>query len=52
MGMAGVLVAVGVLAAWLKSAMMLSARARAWESQLGLVSGLMLAAIGLIFFLG
>jgi nickel/cobalt exporter len=51
-GMAGVLVAVGVLAAWLNSAMMLSVRARAWESQLGLASGLMLAALGLVFFLG
>ncbi len=51
-GMAGVLVAVGILAASLKSAMMLSLRARAWESQLGLASGLMLAAIGLVFFLG
>jgi ABC-type nickel/cobalt efflux system permease component RcnA len=51
-GMAGILVAVGVLAAWLKSAMMFSARARAWESQLGLASGLMLAVIGLVFFLG
>jgi len=50
-GMAAVLVGVGLLAAWLKSAI-LSSRARSWESQLGLASGLILAALGLVLFVG
>ena len=51
-GMACVLVTVGIAAGWLKSALRLSVRARGWESRLGLASGLMLATIGLVFFLG
>lgn len=51
-GMACVLVAVGIAAGWLKSALRLSVQARGWESRLGLASGVMLAGIGLVFFLG
>ena len=51
LGMAAVLVAVGLAAARLKSAVLLSGHAREWESRLGLASGAMLAGIGLIFFL-
>ena len=50
-GMAAVLVGVGLLAARLKSAM-LSSGARSWESQLGLLSGLILAGLGLVLFMG
>jgi len=50
-GMAAVLVGVGLLAARLKSAM-LSSGARSWESQLGLLSGLILAGLGLVLFIG
>jgi nickel/cobalt transporter (NicO) family protein len=49
-GMAAVLVGVGLLAARLKSAMLWSG-ARSWESQLGLLSGLILAGIGMVLFL-
>ena len=49
-GMAAVLVGVGLLAARFKSAMLSSAASR-WESQLGLLSGVILAALGLAFFL-
>ncbi len=48
-GMAAVLVGVGLLAARLKSAMLLSG-ARRWESQLALLSGVILALLGLTFF--
>ena len=48
-GMAAVLVGVGLLAARLKSAM-LSSTASRWESQLGLLSGVILAGLGLTFF--
>jgi ABC-type nickel/cobalt efflux system permease component RcnA len=51
-GMSGVLVSVGLAAARLKRAIVPTARARSWESQLGLASGVILAAIGLVFFLG
>jgi nickel/cobalt transporter (NicO) family protein len=51
-GMAAVLVAVGLLASRFKAVSMASPRVRAWEAQLELVSGLILAVIGLIFFLG
>ena len=51
LGMAAVLVAVGLGGGRLKSAVLLSGHARAWESRLGLASGAMLAGIGLIFFL-
>src|SRR5208337_4535682 len=50
-GMAVVLVGVGLLAARLKSAM-LSSVTRSWESQLGLLSGLILAGLGLVLFVG
>jgi nickel/cobalt transporter (NicO) family protein len=50
-GMAAVLVGVGLLAARFKSAMRLSARGEVWESRLGLASGAILAGIGLVFFL-
>ena len=50
-GMAAVLVGVGLLAARLKSAM-LSSVTRSWESQLGLLSGLILAGLGLALFVG
>jgi len=50
-GMAAVLVGVGLLAARLKSAM-LSSGTRSWESQLGLLSGLILAGLGLALFVG
>jgi len=50
-GMAAVLVGVGLVAARLKSAV-LSSGARSWESQLGLLSGLILARLGLVFFMG
>ena len=50
-GMAAVLVGVGLLAARLKSAM-LSSRTRSWESQLGLLSGLIMAGSGLVLFVG
>jgi ABC-type nickel/cobalt efflux system permease component RcnA len=50
-GMAAVLVGVGLLAARLKSAL-LSSAARSWESQLGLLSGLILAGLGLVLFMG
>jgi nickel/cobalt transporter (NicO) family protein len=49
-GMAAVLVALGLVAARLKSAM-LSAGARTWESQLGLLSNLILTGLGLTLFL-
>ncbi len=49
-GMAAVLVALGLVAARLKSAM-LSAGARSWESQLGLLSNLILTGLGLTLFL-
>ncbi len=52
LGMAAVLVGVGLLASRLKSKMMLSSRAPTWEAPLALASGLILAAIGLAFFLG
>ena len=51
LGMAAVLVAVGLAAARLKSAVLRSGHAGEWESPLGLASGAMLAGIGLIFFL-
>jgi ABC-type nickel/cobalt efflux system permease component RcnA len=51
MGMAGVLVAVGLLAARLKSSILPPERSARWEGRLGLVSGVLLALIGLIFFL-
>ena len=51
-GMAGVLVAVGLVASRLKSAVIDETRAKAWEVRLGLASGVVLAAIGLAFFLG
>ncbi|MGC8638593.1 MAG: nickel/cobalt transporter [Isosphaeraceae bacterium] len=51
-GMAAVLVAVGLVASRIKTATISSPRARAWESQIELASGLILAAIGLVFFLG
>jgi len=50
-GMAAVLVGVGLLAAHLKSAL-LSSGARSWEAQLGLLSGLVLAGLGLVLFMG
>jgi nickel/cobalt transporter (NicO) family protein len=50
-GMAAVLVGVGLLAARLKSAMLSSVN-RSWESQLGLLSGLILAGLGLALFVG
>ena len=50
-GMAAVLVGVGLLAARLKSAM-LSSVTRSWESQFGLLSGLILAGLGLALFVG
>jgi len=49
-GMAAVLVGVGLLAARLKSAV-LSSGARSWEAQLGLLSGLILAGLGLMLFM-
>jgi ABC-type nickel/cobalt efflux system permease component RcnA len=52
LGMAAVLVGVGLAAGRLKAAVIPGARAGAWESRLGLVSGTMLTAIGLVFFLG
>jgi ABC-type nickel/cobalt efflux system permease component RcnA len=51
-GMAGVLVGVGLLASRLKAAVVHASRAKAWESRLGLASGAVLAVIGLAFFLG
>lgn len=51
LGMAGVLVAVGLVAARLKSAVLISGHSRAWESRLGLASSAILAAIGLLLFL-
>ena len=51
-GMAAVLVGVGLLAARLKSAMLSSVTTRSWESQLGLLSGLILAGLGLALFVG
>jgi ABC-type nickel/cobalt efflux system permease component RcnA len=51
-GMAAVLVAVGLVASRLKSAAIDESRAKAWELRLGLTSGVVLAAIGLAFFLG
>jgi ABC-type nickel/cobalt efflux system permease component RcnA len=51
LGMATVLVAVGMIASRVKAAVLISSRARMWESQLGLASGLILAVIGLGFFL-
>jgi ABC-type nickel/cobalt efflux system permease component RcnA len=51
-GMSVVLVGVGLAAARLKRAVVPSSQARAWETQLGLASGVALAAIGLVFFLG
>jgi ABC-type nickel/cobalt efflux system permease component RcnA len=50
-GMAAVLIGVGLLAARLKSAI-LSSVTRSWESQLGLLSGLILAGLGLALFVG
>ena len=50
-GMAAVLVGVGLLATRLKSAI-LSSGGRAWESQLGLLSGVILAGLGLVLFIG
>jgi len=49
--MAAVLVGVGLLAARLKSAMLSSVN-RSWESQLGLLSVLILAGLGLVLFVG
>lgn len=51
-GMAAVLVAVGLVASRLKSAVIDRNRAKAWEFRLGLASGVVLATIGLAFFLG
>ena len=51
-GMAAVLVAVGLVASRLKSAVIDESRAETWEVRLGLASGVVLAAIGLAFFLG
>ena len=51
-GMAGVLVTVGLVASRLRSAVIDESRSRAWEFRLGLASGAVLAAIGLFFFLG
>lgn len=48
-GMAAVLVGVGLLAARLTSAMLRSGAGR-WESQLSLLSGVILAGLGLTFF--
>jgi len=50
-GMAAVLVGVGLLAARLKSEV-LGSGARSWESQHGLLSGLILAGLGLALFMG
>jgi len=50
-GMAAVLVGVGLIAVRLKSSMILSSRARNWEAPLTLASGVILATIGLVFFL-
>ena len=47
--MAAVLVGVGLLAVRLKSAM-LSSVTSPWESQLGLLSGLILVGLGLALF--
>jgi ABC-type nickel/cobalt efflux system permease component RcnA len=52
LGMAAVLVGVGLLAVQLKSRIMHSSRVRTWEAPLALGSGLVLASIGLVFFLG
>lgn len=51
LGMAAVLVSVGLLASRLKAAAELSTRFRGWETGLEFASGLILAAIGLVFFL-
>jgi ABC-type nickel/cobalt efflux system permease component RcnA len=51
LGMAAVLVGIGLLVAQLKLLALADARTRAWESQLGLLSGAVLAIIGLTFFL-
>ncbi|WP_165222634.1 ABC transporter permease [Aquisphaera insulae] len=50
-GMAAVLVAVGLGAARLRSSLVLSRKAQRWEAAMGAVSGLILAAIGLWLFL-
>ncbi|MFO0892204.1 MAG: ABC transporter permease [Isosphaeraceae bacterium] len=50
-GMAAVLVAVGLLAFRLKSAFVSTDHSLRWARRLSLVSGLMLAGIGLVFFL-
>jgi ABC-type nickel/cobalt efflux system permease component RcnA len=52
MGMAGVLVTVGFVASRLKSTVIDETRSKAWEVRLGLASGVVLAAIGMAFFLG
>jgi cytochrome c biogenesis protein CcdA len=52
LGMAAVLVTVGLLAARLRSKITLWPRVRAWEAPLALASGLILCLIGLVFFLG
>jgi ABC-type nickel/cobalt efflux system permease component RcnA len=51
LGMAAVLVGVGLAARRLKATVIPGVRAATWESHLGLASGTMLAAIGLVFFL-
>jgi ABC-type nickel/cobalt efflux system permease component RcnA len=51
LGMAAVLVAVGVIAVRVRMAAQGSARARSYENRLGLASGVVLALIGLKFFL-
>jgi cytochrome c biogenesis protein CcdA len=51
-GMALVLVGVGLVAGRLKAAASVSQGFRPWEARLELASGLVLAAIGLVFFLG
>jgi ABC-type nickel/cobalt efflux system permease component RcnA len=51
LGMALVLVSVGLLASRLKSAFLRKTRNARWENRLSLASGVLLATIGLVFFL-